>query len=486
MARLVARALRLGRSALLQTGATVAYRGGYRLSYLMPALVWPGPLVLVVPETIHQHLLQDVIPHLLETLPTIKSIQVGDRWPDGDFQGILVTTPQAWLAAQLSPEADALFPKTIVTLFDGIDSLADWIREQLTCRLDSTAWQQLNLAYPGQRNVFDTIRVRLTRSGLQRPTNPYGCYLLDQDEHQQLLDLFAHLSETALGLECLPPIWARFHRRFSSENAMVWLRLHRDSGQISLCCAPVDLAAVMAPVWERQPLVLVGAAVDADPRASIYRQQLGLGDLTCLKFGPDRHQEGVQLYAPDRLPMPNSSQFSQAVLQETRSLLQLPEARTQLTVIIVGDSPLKNQVGSILAAEYGSRVQVERERLAANGILVTGWEFWLDYRLRCPAPVMTIVVTLPIPSLENPLVAARVSYHKRLRQDWFRLFLLPAALQTLQLAIAPTCARQGKVALLDNRINHRSYGRVLLDAIAPTAQTSYLDETWLAPINQQI
>ena len=77
MARLVARALRLGRSALLQTGSTAAYRGRYRLSYLMPALVWPGPLVLVVPDAIHRQLVQDEIPTLLQTLPTIKSIQVG-------------------------------------------------------------------------------------------------------------------------------------------------------------------------------------------------------------------------------------------------------------------------------------------------------------------------------------------------------------------------------------------------------------------------
>jgi len=37
----------------------------------------------------------------------------------------------------------------------------------------------------------------------------------------------------------------------------------------------------------------------------------------------------------------------------------------------VGDMPLRSQVGAILAAEFGSRVQVET-CLDDNGILVTG------------------------------------------------------------------------------------------------------------------
>ena len=184
--------------------------------------------------------------------------------------------------------------------------------------------------------------------------------------------------------------------------------------------------------------------------------------------------------------MPNSHQFSTAILQEIRNLLQLPETRSQPTVIIVGDNPLKAQIGSILAAEYGSRVQVERPELAANSILVTGWEFWQDYRLRCASPGLLIITTLPIPSLENPLVSGQVAYYKRLRQDWFRLFLLPTALQALQLAIAPISAQQGKVALLDNRVNHRSYGRTILKTLNPIAQSSYLDPSWLAPVNQAL
>ncbi|MBE9065673.1 ATP-dependent DNA helicase [Leptolyngbya cf. ectocarpi LEGE 11479] len=493
MARLVARALRLGRSALLQTGSTAAYRGRYRLSYLMPALIWPGPIVLVVPPAIHQQLVQDEIPTLLQTLPTIKSIQIGERWPGETFQGILITTPSAWLSAQLQATAQTpsaaqatAFPPNLVTLIDGIDPLVDWVRTQLTCSLTDADWHQLGLAYPSQQVAIRDLRVRLTHLAFQHPANPYSCYLADAEEQSLLIDLYSLLADTPLGLEALPPVWQKFRQQLERDDGMTWLQLNRESGQLTLRCAPVNLADRMAPIWERQPVVLIGAAVDEEKRAENYRQRLGLDDVTCLKFTPDRQQDGIQLYAPDRLPMPNSQQFPNAILQEIRNLLQLPETRTQPTVILVGDNPLKAQIGSILAAEYGSRVQVERPELTDNGILVTGWEYWQDYRLRCPPPGVLIITTLPIPSLEDPLVAGQVAYYKRQRQDWFRLFLLPTALQTLQLAIAPVSAQQGKVALLDNRVNHRSYGRTILKTLNPIAQSTYLEPSWLAPLNQTL
>ncbi|NEQ54356.1 MAG: ATP-dependent DNA helicase, partial [Leptolyngbya sp. SIO3F4] len=374
-------------------------------------------------------------------------------------------------------------PRNIVTLIDGIDSLMERVRAQLTHRLDDADWHQLSLAYPSLQTTIRDLHVKLTHLAFQHPSNPYNSYLTDTEEHALLQELYQHLAETPLGTEALPLAWQKFHQQFDSGSSMTWLRLNRASGQVSIQCAPVNLADIMTPIWQRQPLVLIGAAVDEEQRAESYRQRMGLKDLTCLKFTPDRQQDGIELYTPDQLPMPNSNRFPNAILQEIRKLLQLPETRTQPTIILVGDNPLKAQIGSILAAEYGSRVQVERDELARNGILVAGWEFWQSHQLRCPAPGLLIITTLPIPSLENPVVAGQVAYYKHNRQDWFRLFLLPKALQTLQLAIAPISAQQGKVALLDNRVNHRSYGRTILKSLNPIAQSTYLEPSWLTPVN---
>jgi ATP-dependent DNA helicase DinG len=92
--------------------------------------------------------------------------------------------------------------------------------------------------------------------------------------------------------------------------------------------------------------------------------------------------------------------------------------------------------------------------------------------------MLLAIATLPLPSLENPRVAGRVAYYKSRRLDWFRQYLLPSALNTLQRAIAPVRERQGVVALLDSRTIHRTYGRQVLAALGPLARIDYLDATW--------
>ena len=150
-----------------------------------------------------------------------------------------------------------------------------------------------------------------------------------------------------------------------------------------------------------------------------------------------------------------------------------------LTVLIVGDVPLKARLAAILASEFGTRVQVEKTDVSENGILVTGWEFWRQHQGELSAPHLLAIATLPLPSMENPLVTARVAYYKEQRKDWFRLYLLPAALNELQRAIAPVRERQGVVAIFDTRVIHRSYGQQFLAALSPFARIDYLDTTWL-------
>lgn len=473
MARLVARALRLGRSALLQTGSTSAYQGTHRLSYLMPALIWPEPAVLVIPKPIQQQIVQVDIPYLAQNLPMMKPVHLGDSWPSETFRGLLITSPENWLQRQLGETSQ--FPANLTTLIDGVDFLEDWVRQQLTQSLGEPEWNELVLAYPGQQNLIRDMRVRLTHAVFQHPVNPYDCYLLEGLTQALLTELFEVLSDTPHALHPLPSSWRCFWQQFRQRDSLAWVEVNRPQGQFVLRSGPANIAPLMTPIWERQPLVLMGAAVDLDSQAVIFRQQMGLGDMTCLKFSPDRHHDIVQLYLPDRLPMPNTPTFKRAVLKEIHSLLYQVQARPCLTVVLVGDTPLKTQLGSLLAAEYGSRVQVDKTDLDENGILVTHWQFWQSHQLTLPKPGLLIITTLPIPSLENPRVAGRVAFYKRLRQDWFRLYLLPEALRQLQLAIAPVRSAQGTVALLDNRVNHRSYGQQVISALSPAARSNYID-----------
>ncbi|NJM97016.1 MAG: ATP-dependent DNA helicase [Phormidesmis sp. RL_2_1] len=504
MARLVARALRVGRSALMQVDSLAAHQGSHRLSYLIPALLWPEPAILALSDDILNTVLLQDIPNLQQNLPVVKSVRSGDSWPseNENFRGLLVTSAQRWLSSHLderylehleAASTSQRFPAGIPVLIDGVGDLERWARSHLTLSLTAQDWDALMLAYPNQRPFIRDMRVRVTHTIFQHPANPYGCHLLEAAEKTLLNELYEVLQFQGDGGR-LPLAWQRFWAEFSQlecgAERMAWSRLNRDLGQVVLQCGPTTISERLAPIWAKQPVVLMGAALDTDTKATRYRAQLGLSEMTCLSFGPDRHHDLVQLYLPDRLPLPNTSHFKSAVLKEIRMLLNARGASIEPnvnhpTVIVIGDMPLKAQFAAILAAEFGSRVQLEGP-IERHGILITGWGYWRSHQATFAAPGLLIITTLPIPSLENPLVAGRVASYKRQRQDWFQAYLLPEAISELQQAVAPVrshrtsngTANGGVIALLDNRVNYRSYGRQILAALSPIARSSYFNEDW--------
>nr|WP_242032947.1 helicase C-terminal domain-containing protein [Oscillatoria sp. FACHB-1406] len=468
MARLVARALQLGRSALIQTGSP---RFKYGLSYLTSALLCDRAVILVAPLAVGEELLQTLIPQLQTHLNTTKEIESGDRFPEG-FQGILITSPESWLHSRL--ENNDHFPPDIPTLIDPADDLEEWARSCLTHRLRPEDWDALMLSFSSQDEAIRNARVKLTKSFFSRPKNPYECYLLDASDRAILSALFEEL-----GLIPSDSPWGAFAEAIGKEKTRsLWVAIDRDRGQFTLHSTPIDVSSALQPIWDKQPVVFIGGFLDSEATAPIYRAQLGLGELTCLKFSPNRQNEHIRLYLPDRLPLPNTPEFRTVLMQQTLLLSRIGLDRTQAIAILIEDVPLQAQVGTALAAEFGSLVQVEKPNIPANGILVSGWEFWRSHQNLLPTPHLLIIATLPFPSLENPLVAARVAYHKRKHQDWFRYYLLPTALRELQRAVVPLRESQGIVALLDNRVNHRSYGRQILAALEPLARINYIDRAW--------
>jgi ATP-dependent DNA helicase DinG len=461
--------LRLKRSALIQTGSTPRY---YSLSYLAPALLSDEPVILVAPSAIQKRLLAVEIPQLQEWLQQHKPIRSGDRWPSSNFRGLFLVSPPTWLGDRLNQENR--LPSDVLTLIDQANELESWTREYLSASLTNCDWQQLMEQHRHQAEILRDLRVKLTKSIFSHPENPYNCYLLDASEISYLQQL-----SQILPLNNLHPAWqTQLSREDLQDDYILWTSLDRQQGQFTIHLSPSQVANRLNPIWPLQPVVLMGGFLDSEKSAHIYRQQIGLGDVLSLKFAPSRNQESIKLYLPDRLPLPNTAQFQGMLMEQTRTLVSLCEPSDRPVVILVEDVPLKDRVAALLAASFGSRVTVEKLKPAGKPILLSGWTFWHQHQELLPTPQLLVIATLPLPSLENPLVAGRVAYYKRQRQDWFRLYLLPCALNELQRAVMPLRESQGIVALLDNRVHYRSYGTQILAALEPYARINYIDATW--------
>ncbi|MFQ3585390.1 MAG: hypothetical protein SNJ85_10770, partial [Cyanobacteriota bacterium] len=461
MARMVARGLRLGRSALIQ----VPSGGQHRLSYLLPALMWPTATLLCATASVQAQILGEEIPWLQHTLQLHKPVLQKDRWPAPDFQGLLLVDPLDWLRARLYPTSsgrisgtDSWVPTGIPLIIDGAEDLEDWAYQALTVTLQATDWQQLRQIFPAQAERISQVQVSLALQLLQRPLS--RC-LLQADElaHlEQVLSLIGHHSGW------LPDPWAQLRQRIPSaleQRWVWWAEVDRETGSFTLHSSPSALQEWLASIWATQPVVIIGEALDLDRQAQTYRQRLGLPDLTPLRFlsgeGWPRSNatvaatnapcveleslQGFSLYLP-RLPLPNSPHFQHHLLQELKHLVAQAKG---FVVVLVSDQPLQAQVGTALAAEFGSRVRVNSvlpaDRASGteawHGILVCDWHYWLQHKASLPCPVLLAIATLPFPSVEDPRVAGRVQHMQRTQQDWFRQYLLPVAAAQLQRAVAP-------------------------------------------------
>ncbi|XTZ19886.1 MAG: ATP-dependent DNA helicase, partial [cyanobacterium endosymbiont of Rhopalodia fuxianensis] len=397
MARLVSRGLRLGRSAIIQTGSTVSR---YGCSYLMPALLSDRPVLLVASSTLQRKLLTGIIPKLQEWLQTDQVIHTEDeRLTWDNFRGILMVSPQTWLSAHL--EKKSYFSLEIPTLIDNADELEDWTRKYFTSTLKPHHWQQLQKNYSAYGNLIQEVRFYLEKKILSRSTNPYQCYLLTQEEYKTL----QYLGEVLTGDSSFKEFW----KKMSAKSKLLWASIDHENQNFSLHISPLEVGSILKSIWQTSSVVLMGGFLDGDQTAITYRDSIGLkDDVLCLKFSPNRQNEFIKLYIRDRLPMPNTPEFQGVMLDQVRRLISLCCHRSQLIVILIDDMPLKVQVGTALAAEFGSRVQVEKTKITNNGILISGWDFWHNNYEELPIPQLLVMATLPIPSLENPLVAARV------------------------------------------------------------------------------
>jgi ATP-dependent DNA helicase DinG len=468
MARLVARGLRLSKSSLIQTGiATHRIEGKYRISYLIPALLWREAVTIAIPVAFHDRLITTELPQLQQWLGTSKPVYGGVKPPAPGFNGLWLVDAQVWLNLQLHQ------PKSLVhhpTIIDGADDLESWAEELLTVRLNTNDWDSLRLTQSSSiwEQIIE-IKIQLMASLWQRPDNPYNCYLLDDIDRSLLESLSKIITPN------LSPNWHKFYQKLATVDRLVWAQIDRTHGTFTLAITPTDLVSELAPIWSRQPSILLTSSVDLTAKAIGYRQELGLSDVTSIKFPLDKQKDSLKLYIPRWMPMPNTSKFQAVLVDEIKHLLYLTNNHPKFVVILIQDTPLQPQLAAILAAEWGTRVQVEQTNLNESNILVSGWEFWQQHQDNLPTPALMIIATLPIPSLENPLVAAKVGFYKQQRQDWFRLYLLPTGLRILHRAIDPMRSSQGIVAIFDNRIDRRSYGQQILASLNPMVRISYAD-----------
>jgi ATP-dependent DNA helicase DinG len=265
-----------------------------------------------------------------------------------------------------------------------------------------------------------------------------------------------------------------------------------------LSSSPVDLSWVLRErVFQSVPAAVLTSATlatrarknDGEGKGPFgyVRSRLGLaGDGIVVDElvveSPFDFPKQALFYTPRDLPQPRSDDFVDAAVERVAKLVALTGG---------GCFVLTTSLRSMRAFHERLRAHVPRERLLLQGqapkaallgrfrassdsVLVATASFWEGVDV--PGQALRLVVLEKIPFLvpSDPIVRARAEALESEGKNPFIELHVPAAAIALKQGfgrLVRTRRDVGIVALLDERVHRRGYGRTLLEALPPAART---------------
>ena len=227
--------------------------------------------------------------------------------------------------------------------------------------------------------------------------------------------------------------------------------------------------------------IFAGVALSVDQSFSYYRGRFGLESEGCPALSVvTEHHEQTMLYVPNDVPEPNAPQYQrhldEAIVQLATSL------EGQLVVLFTSYAALRSSYAAvkplleargILALGHGvdgSPRQLwqmfnDQERIVLLG---TG-AFWDGAEEVTHAPACVLVARLPMPVLNDPLIAARAdAYSDQLHQVTVPIASLRVRRALNRLAWSDT--RRNAVVLFDRRVISKEYGATVLHSLPRCSQ----------------
>jgi ATP-dependent DNA helicase DinG len=269
----------------------------------------------------------------------------------------------------------------------------------------------------------------------------------------------------------------------------------------ALSSSPVDLSSVFrSRVFETIPAAILTSATlasgksgDVGPKAFAFiRSRLGLdGDAVEVReeivASPFDYSKNALLYLPRDLPPPADPAFLERAADRVTELCEITGGGAfVLTTSLRSMHALHRGLRERLR---GRRVLVQGEapktailslfRAAGDAVLVATASFWQGVDVPGDALRLVVLEKIPFPVPNEPVILARARALEAEGKKPFVELHVPLAKIALKQGfgrLIRTRTDRGIVALLDERVHRRGYGKDLLAALPPALRTTELEE----------
>ncbi|MEO8598472.1 MAG: ATP-dependent DNA helicase, partial [bacterium] len=276
----------------------------------------------------------------------------------------------------------------------------------------------------------------------------------------------------------------------AGQECVLWVEAYSTSLQMHR--TPLSIAPIFNKQREGVPRawIFTSATLAVKNDFNHYASQMGLGSAPAQTWPSpfDYAQQGL-LYVPNHMPLPNSPNYTDAVVDAALPMIEAAGGRSFLLCTTIR---AVNRVAERLRAEFEQRklpfpllVQgeagrtelLERFRKAGNAVLIGSQSFWEGVDVRGEALSLVIIDKLPFSPPDDPVLAARIAVMERNGLNGFMHHQLPEAIITLKQGAGRLIrdeADRGVLMICDPRLISKPYGKRIWQSLPPFKRTREL------------
>jgi ATP-dependent DNA helicase DinG len=272
------------------------------------------------------------------------------------------------------------------------------------------------------------------------------------------------------------------------ENYVSWIE-RRDRG-IFLEACPVDVSGMLQEkLFTRVPTcVLTSATLTVGDSFGYMRDRLGLNEARELSLATEFNvQKQALLYIPKSMPDYRHPSYVERAAKEIRLVLRASTGRAfvlftsyrQMETLyqeLVDDLPFP----CMIQGKGGGKSRLLEEfKMTPNAVLFATASFWQGVDVKGEALSAVIIDKLPFQVPSDPLVAARSARIQRQGGNAFSEYHVPTAILRLKQGLGRlirSTTDRGILAVLDNRLSTKSYGRLFMDSLPDYEVTDRIED----------
>lgn len=272
----------------------------------------------------------------------------------------------------------------------------------------------------------------------------------------------------------------------NDNNLIFWFETFKRA--FVLHATPLSVAESFGAHRARNPCswIFTSATLSVAGNFSHFIERLGLQECQTLRLeSPFDFRRQAVLYAPEKLPLPASENYTRQLVDAMVPVIEAAQGRTFF--LFTSHRALREAAEHLRSAidfpvlvqgENGRRQLLEDFQRMGNAVLLGSASFWEGIDVRGDALSCVIIDKLPFASPGDPVAAARIDHIRDQGGNPFRDYQLPQAVLALRQGagrLIRDITDSGVLVVADPRLIEKGYGKTFINSLPGMTRTRKLD-----------